>query len=273
MSEDDRELTFSQRHGYKEIPDIMNPDFLSKKFRNRLWLHIDQYTDDIWQMPEYPPFVKQLCMDFWERPHDDIGAMVDIWSELKGLALSEECHEVISFCEFALRNLPVREPLRKGILTLFSSKPPFAPYMIDGTGKSLCIVPLSSIEAADAIKEAFKSVHASGVPDAHNRLRVAAQNINDQQYPDTVANSIHAVEALARELTGKKTLGQAIKQLDLNDRFQKGIENLYAYASDTARHGQPSKKESDVSREEAMLIFTLCAGIAGYLAQQVVDEE
>ena len=83
-----------------------------------------------------------------------------------------------------------------------------------------------------------------------------------------ISESYSAVEAIARDLTGDNTLGEAIKTLrtnrELNSQLLTAIDKIISYAH-TSRHGQPTADTHPAGQDEALLMFGVCAAIAGYL--------
>ncbi len=99
--------------------------------------------------------------------------------------------------------------------------------------------------------------------------------MNEQRYADSIRESIHAVESVAREIDPKsKTLGQALKSLEgtgfLNHEFKQALEKLYIYANaeQGVRHALLDKDAADVGLDEAVLMFGACASFAAYLTQK-----
>ena len=112
---------------------------------------------------------------------------------------------------------------------------------------------------------------------AATHLRQAAEHINARQYADSVADSIHAVESVARVIDPKasKPLGPALDSLEkagmlkhkaLKEAFQK----LYGYASDEQgiRHALLEKDAPQVGQDEAVFMFGACASFAAYLTNR-----
>ena len=107
-------------------------------------------------------------------------------------------------------------------------------------------------------------------------LRQAAEHINTEQYADAVADSISAVESVARQVAPEaKTLGQALKVLEkmeviTNQQLKDGFEKLYAYTNSEKgiRHALMDDARSNVGVDEAVFMFGACASFAAYLASK-----
>lgn len=132
-------------------------------------------------------------------------------------------------------------------------------------------------EQASAVEKAIEVIHDSGIDSAVTHLRQAAEHINIEQYADSVADSIHAVESVARTIDPNNgdSLAKALKSLEnagllkhkaLKDAFIK----LYGYTSDEKgiRHALVDKNSADVGLDEAIFMFGACASFAAYLTRK-----
>ena len=105
-------------------------------------------------------------------------------------------------------------------------------------------------------------------------LRQAAEHINAGQYADSIADSIHAVESVARTIDpgSGKTLGPALRSLERagvlkHPALREAFEKLYGYTNDEegVRHALLEKGSADVGLDEAVFMFGACASFAAYL--------
>ena len=132
-------------------------------------------------------------------------------------------------------------------------------------------------EQANAVEKAIEVIHNSGIDSAVTHLRQAAEHINMEQYADSLADSIHAVESVARTIAPNNcdSLAQALKSLEdagllkhraLKDAFIK----LYGYTSNEKgiRHALVDQSSADVGLDEAIFMFGACASFAAYLTQK-----
>ena len=106
-------------------------------------------------------------------------------------------------------------------------------------------------------------------------LSEAMKLLSNRQGPDyrnSIKESISAVEALCREITGESTLGEALKVLEKNGikipTFLKaGIEKLYIYTNDKRtgiRHAMMEDTEAPTF-EEAKFMLVSCSAFVNYI--------
>lgn len=132
------------------------------------------------------------------------------------------------------------------------------------------IVEITDQEEIATIEEAVKQTSA-----VKTHLSEALKLLSNRQAPDyrnSIKESISAVEALCREITGESTLGPALKALEKNGveipRFLlSGIEKLYVYTNDPntgIRHALMDDKEVPTF-EEAKFMLVACSAFVNYI--------
>ena len=138
-------------------------------------------------------------------------------------------------------------------------------------------MPRPSREAGEATKQATETIHEGGMAGATTHLRKAAEQINVQEYADSVRESINAVESVARTIDPKasKALGPALDSLERvrllkHPALKEAFKKLYGYTSDEQgiRHSLLDKDSADVELDEAVFMFGACASFAAYLTNK-----
>lgn len=140
-----------------------------------------------------------------------------------------------------------------------------------------CIVDITSEEEMEAINEAI----ANSKDNVSNHLQSAIQHYSERPNPDvrnSIKESITAVEAVCRELTGESTLGTALKRLEdngvvihkmLKDQFTK----FYVYTNDPNSGIRHALMDSDgtyvPSKDEAYYMLVSCSAFINYLRRKV----
>ena len=273
-------LTFSQREGKALLPEPMQPEHLPQKFRQLVWQAIATEIVNISSNNKGNIYsiIDSYQFDIRGQFHDEI----EEWSEedyyfdfCKEWIRDESYHEVLTFIEFILRNEDCSEDLRKGLLDTFE-KAPIA-YFIDDKDGLPTIMPRVNREAGEAAQQAIETLRKNNLEGATTHLRQAAEDINERRYAHSIANSIHAVESVARRIDPKagKFLGPALDSLEqaglLKHRaLKEAFKKLYGYTSDEQgiRHALLDKDSADVGLDEAMFMFGACASFAAYLTNK-----
>ena len=152
-----------------------------------------------------------------------------------------------------------------------------AAYRLEISAFDCQFFPCSSKEQGDAVQQALETLREGGMDGATTHLRDAASHINASQFADSISDSIHAVESVARVLDPKasKTLTPALNSLEkagvLKHRaLKEAFAKLYGYTSDEQgiRHALLDQNAADVGLEEALFMFGACASFAAYLTEK-----
>ena len=110
---------------------------------------------------------------------------------------------------------------------------------------------------------------------ARSHLRKSAECIKNGSLAESVRESIHAVESVARSLDAgaatslKPALNALSQKVALHGAFKKGIENLYGYTSDEdgIRHAL-LEEQANVDIDDAVFMFGACTSFAAYLVNK-----
>ena len=135
------------------------------------------------------------------------------------------------------------------------------------------VTPITSEVEIQTIEDAIRT----SKDNIKEHLSKAIALFADRESPDyvnSIKESISAVEAFCRELTGKSTLGAALNELEkkgikIQARLKEGIEQLYAYTNqpDTGiRHGlMDACSDYRPSYNEAYFMLVSCSAFINYM--------
>lgn len=142
-----------------------------------------------------------------------------------------------------------------------------------------CVTDITADAEIEAINEAINN----SKDNVNVHLQSAIKNYSARPNPDvrnSIKESISAVEAICRELTGENTLGSALKRLEdngvvihkmLKDEFVK----FYVYTNDPSsgiRHALMDNDGTYVpSKDEAYYMIVSCSAFINYLRRKVAS--
>lgn len=284
---------FSQRHGYEPLPRPMHLEEISDSLRQEIWNHTrrtleskiprdnqsDDSFDDLDIFLQYPYEIRSsigcILGKISGKSEDRIDtSRAHVMQTLRALIHDAPFNKVLDLVELILyENLDEKFP--NLIVDAFESHA--AAYWLDISIKPYIFFPCSTESQGNAIKNALETIRENEMNSAEAHLRKAAKHINDQQYADSIADSIHAVESVARTIDPRKnnTLGTALESLEregmLKHRVLKAaFIKLYAYTNTEGgiRHALLEKDSANVGLDEAMFMFGACASFAAYLTQK-----
>ena len=290
QSDDHR--TFSQRYGYEPLPDPMQLEELSDGLRREIWNAIwklflsQRHTKAIsmFSIPvnkdyfseETQRFLGNILGKLLKKPEDEIDTSYDeVINQFKLLIQQGSFNEVLDLVEILANDSDyVGEEFVNSISESFERC--VAAYWLDTSKYPHNFFPRSNEAQGEATRAAIKTIRDGGMEGAATHLSDAAAHINARQFADSISDSIHAVESVARRIDPKSnTLGAALKALEkkgllTNGQLKTGFEKIYAYTNNEEgiRHPKVFKDSPDVGLDEAMFMFGACASFAAYLVNK-----
>ena len=283
---DNYKLTFSQREEKTSLPETMQLEHVPQLFRQLAWVILADAISELsssedhyvyFSSPRIPDIIFAFQFFVQSIPHDEITRYVPSVDKnfARKLILHGDYHETLTFIEYILRHEGCTEELYASFAQLFEREP--IAYSIEKINDSPTIFPRISREAGKAVQEGIGLLEKGDMESASAHLRQAAEHINARQFADSITDSIHAVESVARIIDPKnnKTLGPALDSLEraglLKHPALKGaFKQLYGYTSNEqgVRHALINKDAADVGRDEAVFMFGACACFAAFLSQK-----
>ena len=272
-------LTFSQRYGYAPLPEPMRLEEISDDLRREIWnvirerlLRHRKYFRSYYFDEQGTRFSERVLGKLRKQPEDQISTNYEtVLTSFKQTALQGKFGHVLDLVEIIVNDRDATEEMKERLRELFEHS---AAYRLDTSQRPYRFIPQTSKEQGEAASQSIKTLREGGMEGAAAHLRQAAEHINAGQYGDSIADSIHAVESVARVIDSEasQTLGPALDSLEkagllkhpaLKDAFKK----LYGYTSDEQgiRHALLDKSSPDVGLDEAMFMFGACASFAAYL--------
>lgn len=280
----ERRLTFSQRHGYESMPEPMRLEEISDALRREIWNETRQLLKSMpWTSSSFygegALFIERILGKFLKRPEDEIVKRSGIvFDSFKRIILNSEFNTLLDFIEIILyeayeHTITISDFPQK-IYHIFDVHA--AAYWLDLSCFPYKFFPRSDRAQGEATRSAIETLRENGMEGAGAHLRQAAAHINAGQFADSIADSIHAVESVARTINPKaKTLGPALDSLQKSGllkhhALKEAFSKLYGYTSDEQgiRHSLLDKASPDVDLDEAMFMFGACASFAAYLVNK-----
>ena len=281
------ELTFAQREGKALLPESMQLEHVPQKFRQLAWAHLEQAIHSEWRRIEHygrdyetqAIFAKIIFNykfhvqgEFHDTISNDIDDVIQLVQEI---ICNSEYYDVLTLIESIMQDAGCPSKLRDSLTETFNvTSIAYAP--IEKQNRFV-IVPRITRETGEAIVRALETLHEARMDSAEAHLHQASKHIHNQEYSDSIVDSIHSVESVARNIDpdSSKTLGPALASLEdvgllQHPALKEAFKNLYGYTSDEQglRHALIDKKAPNVGLDEAIFMFGACASFAAYLASK-----
>ena len=132
-------------------------------------------------------------------------------------------------------------------------------------------MPIGSESELATIERAFADVAAAEFHGARSHLRKASEELTAGHYADSVRESIHAVESVAKLLEPNAELSKALAELEKSASIHGGMKKaflaLYGYTSNEQgiRHALLEAGAPAVDETDALFMIGACAAFVSYL--------
>ena len=279
---DPRTLSFLQAQGYEEIPQPLKLGELPKEARTQIWnvfyFHLSRAMRSGEFLPS-GPWIGGAWGNILESVHTEIydGALDDWDSDfspackkLRHYIETRPFKRVFALIQFVLRHRECTSDFQRQMQGTFERCR--LAYVID-IKRPPTIFPSVTPEEGATVVDALQVLRRAGLDGSAAHLRTAAERINAGEWADSVRESIHAVESVARQLDpdAARTLGPALASLEqrrtLHPALKEAFATLYGYTSDEQgiRHAKLDEADARVGQDEAVFMLGACASFASYL--------
>ena len=283
---------FSQRYGYEPLPEPMRlghiPDDLRREICNtvRTTLSNISYSAYAGARPsvgQVRGFIEYVLGNVFSVTENEIATKVGArnpYDFFEKFLKKEKFNKILDLLEIMIsgmerQDLPIIDYFTRTIIELFDKHS--AAYQLDTSQRPYSFTSRANKEEGEAIQQAVETIRQGGMSGAVTHIRKARKFMNKREYADSIRESIHVVESVARKMdpASSKTLGPALKSLERagllkHKALKEGFNNIYGYTNDEEgiRHPLVDQSSADVGLDEAIFMFGACASFAAYLTQK-----
>jgi hypothetical protein len=270
---------FSQRKGLKPATKAIQNESLDTETRNALWSELwayyslhNQYEYDLGGKvyrfrQKIAPIARAYWLKYFKQPLDTMPTFDDVIQECKRHFYSGKWYECFDFIEFTVAHLENHasqkmQEFMNNILIQECCAYRFA------SGQ---ITELTSNEELESINQGI----AGSDKEVSDHLEKALRFLSDRKSPDyqnSIKESVSAIEAAARKISGKAgaTLSDVLKDANLisalHPALVKMLMSLYGYAGDEGgvRHANKVGGK-DITQAEARFVLVLSSAAVSFL--------
>ncbi len=272
-------LTFSQCYGYEPLPEPMRLEHISEDLRREIWNAVRKFLLLDARIPYFSVrtkrFIERVLGTFLKRSEDEIPTDYDTaMTMFRNHLFQAKFNKFLDLAKIMINDEAASEDFVNRIAESFERH---AAYRLDTSHRPFQVSPRSSREQGEVTQKAIETIHQSSMEGAKTHLRQAVEHINAQQYADSIADSIHAVESVACVIAQKEnaTLGQVLDSLERakllkHPALKEAFKKLYSYTSNEQgiRHALLNQESADVGLDEAVFMLGACASFAAYLVNK-----
>lgn len=270
-----RRKRFSERVGASRVPEAPLVGDISEPLRNSLWnlLLLSLFSDG---EVRWISRIDRICRDVLYRPVDEIrGSAVYRRGQLRIAFFDLEWAQVLDLIEYVAENYARLSAITGEAPRDFEEaandvlEEHFSGYRF--VAGVLC--PITNLVEIESIEEGIE-VHEDGLVGTGVHLSKAVSLMSQRpspDYPNSIKESISAIESLVRQLTGdpKGSLSTALRllgaKIDLHPALQLGIDKLYGYTSDEDGIRHAILKEKQIGFDEAKYMLVACSALVNFL--------
>jgi hypothetical protein len=191
-----------------------------------------------------------------------------VWRQIRDYYFACAWFDVYEFLEYVLTTCPQNKLVRKRINdTLLREN---SGFRLIGD----CFAPISDEVEIQEVSVAAGSPFAPVSEHLGSALDHLSSKVNPD-YRNSIKESISAVEAMARVVTGdqKATLGDALKTLEtrgaLHPAMKEAFSKMYGYTSNAEGIRHALVSESNVTQADARYFLVVCSAFVNLLKAQV----
>jgi DNA-binding transcriptional ArsR family regulator len=272
--------SFSERKGLKPVRQTIQTDGMTDELRNSLWnaLHLAVWESEDFMHHRYgkPPEIDEFSALLWfryfkkpidERPsfgyYDRSERILKIIRDYFFVASWNEVYDFLEFvvAAFEKSELGLPDFLNRVLATEMS-----AFRFIDGK-----LVDITGEQEREMLEQALADTRFAAVSSHLERALALLADRKNPDYRNSIKESISAVEAMARLVSGnpKATLGEALKALEktgkLHAALKDGFSKLYGYTNDESGIRHAMLDEPNLTQDDAKYFLLSCTSFVNYL--------
>lgn len=266
--------SFSERYGYIKVDDSLQIGKMTNALKDVLWSHIYKiYVHyDRWDNPStsfmelfFEYYLKQSCTKIPDNYSLRTELLGDFYQKMSWNHVYDLIEFIYFFYQCMKKSCWVFEEYTKEINDVLERE--HSGYrLINGQ-----ITPITDENEIESIKEAIEE---NLLDTAKKHIQEALIKLSDREHPDyrnSIKESISAVEAVCRHITGENTLDNALPKLRnkgimIPDMLYEGMKKIYYFTNgkDGIRHALMDENSS-IDFDEAKYMLVSCSAFINYL--------
>lgn len=277
--------SFAERIGQRTPRTLIQTNDLDTDTRTDLWnvlvvlqevfekLSIETYERDSTE--------SQVLDSIWTRDfkmaRDELDHRSRVWMFVKNLVQTKEWFDALDLIESVVKYLDKFQTAKsagvhEAVAEAFNIS--FERYLVGYRFIGNEITPVSATSEVEAVEEALEQTQS--LTGARHALERAIDLLSDRQnpdYPNSIKESISAVEAVVKKITNAGTLGAGLGKLEkaglrIHPALKEAWSKMYGWTSDDngIRHAGIEAAEADQALAKYMLIS--CSAFVSYLIEE-----
>ena len=277
-----RYLNFSQRYGYKDVPQQLKLEELPRGARVQIWNCVLEFLRNHGssQHSHYEgtsaEILKSVYLEFLGHSLDEFSTYEpNVDSRLKKLFCSTlRFYELFDLLELIMKHNLCPIDFVHNLQQIFI-KTQLAYSIVETENFPPIIVPISNSCDREILIEALNTADENGFDTVHLHLANSINKIKQEDWNGSVRESVSALESVVKILAEREStsFSNTLKSLMLHKALEQGIVKLYGYASNKpgVRHAKLSPEDTEVTLSESLLVLGICSSLTSYLIRENID--
>lgn len=265
--------------GFRPVRSLIQTNTLDDETRTELWniVLVTFRTVASKQMTDATGSITS-AMWAWEfkKPRDEEPAAEFVWGRVKAQVLQGDWFDALDIIESFVGYLKQFNTWHYSEILeacIGSLNDVFERHLVGYRFIELKIVPLDSDIDADAVTEAINA--SRDFTGARGHLLRASELLADRKspdYPNSVKESISAVESVVRKATKEGTLGAGLKKLQaagitIHPALEGAWSKMYGWTSDANGIRHSAVEPADADQAIAKYMLVTCSAFVTYLIE------
>lgn len=277
--------SFAERMGFRQTRTLIQKDSLDDETRISLWNSLVFLKNKLrthntyaYQQDEVEPFlVGRTWVDFFKKPLDELPSQERVWIAIKKTILDGDWFESMDLVEFiatCLNEMNVHAAVTIYPQLLDHLNETFQQHMVGYRFIDGLITPIDTEAEIDAVESALEGTKT--IAGARHSLDRAIELLADRKqpdYPNSIKESISAVEAIVKRVTGKGTLGEGLKKLEasglkIHPALKDAWLKMYGWTSDADGIRHAGIEAADANQALAKYALVSSSAFISYLLDE-----
>ena len=272
--------SFSERHGYKEVRSVVQRESLDDATRLELWNLLAVLPKEFgkwYQDPTEHGVLEAMWLWYFNKARDEMPFDGVVWKLIKEAVFTRDWNEVFDLLEQFMKHwdrlqTPKSEGLKGAFLKALNAR--FESELVGYRFIGLEITPVDSNAESEAIVAAMSD--SESIAGARHALDRAVELLADRQtpdYPNSIKESISAVEAVVKKVTGDGTLGAGLNKLEaaglkVHPALKGAWSKMYGWTSDEGGIRHAGIDAAEVDQALAKYALVTCSAFVSYLIEE-----
>lgn len=277
--------TFAERMGFRQARKLIQKDELDEQTRIALWNDVvvlkevfDEIINRRYSSDETEDrLLESVWANFYNRASDEKPHNTHVWAAIKSTIIDDNWYDSLSIIEFLMERLELRssesfQNIHTSAIEAINRT--FEKNLVGYRFIDTHITPIDTDAELDAIQSALDETdHLAGVRHSLQRAVELFADRKQPDYPNSIKESISAVEAIVKKITGKGTLGEGIKKLEssglkIHPALKDAWLKMYGWTSDADGIRHAGIEAADANQALAKYALISCSAFISYLLDE-----